>query len=312
MRNVIKIAFSLITLFTIVHNVNGQRYFDERYIYSQAYLHPVLINPGATAHHQGQNLLVNYRNTWATFQGSPKTVTLSYDGLLTDRLGIGVIAFQDKFGALNTTKGQLSFSYIIKSTTNQIGFGLSAEYIKHGLNNFGVDNEILEPGDNLINARRAGTEYIDASFGVYGIYNDQFIYGIALPSLISSRLDETTGDAERDLGFILNVGYKVENSTTGISLTPSIIMKKLNSVPTHLDLNLKLGFLEDKLIGGVNYRLGAEKNLGFLIGLQVERLGFYYSYNVSSLQFQDHNNGSHELTAKLSLGKQKKTENSEM
>ena len=82
-------------------------------------------------------------------------------------------------------------------------------------------------------------------------------------------------------------------------------MKKLNSVPTHLDLNLKLGFLDEKLIGGINYRLGAEKNLGFLIGVEVDRIGFNYSYNVSSLQFQDYNNGAHELTAKISLGKSK-------
>lgn len=311
MKSLYKVAFGLLILVT-TFNAKAQRYFDERYIYSQAYIHPILINPGATAHHQGQNLLINYRNTWSTFNGAPKTITLSYDGLLGKNLGIGVMAFQDNYGNLRTTKGQLSFAYIIKGSTNQIGFGLSAEYIKHGLNNYNVDNSLLESNDYLINLRRAGAEYIDASFGIYGIYNDQFIYGISLPSLVSSQLDNASAELDRDLGFILNLGYKVDNSTTGISLTPSIIMKKLNSVPTHLDLNLKLGFLEEKLIGGINYRVGAEKNLGFLIGVEVERIGFNYSYNVSSLQFQDYNNGAHELTAKISLGKSKAEMSKEM
>ena len=283
------------------------RYFDERYIYSHSYFNPMLFNPGATAQHESQNLLINYRNQWSTFEGSPKSVTLAYDGLLGNRLGLGILVLQDNFGALQTSKGQLSLAYIIKSSVNKLGFGLSAEYVKHGLNNYGTSNTVFEP-DPTYNARREGIEYLDASFGIHGVYNDQFTYGIALPSLISSRIDNTNIDEKRDIGFILNLGYKVMSKQTGISMSPSILLKKLNHVPTHLDLNMKLGFLEEKLIGGVSYRLGADKTLGFLLGMNIERIGFYYSYNVSSQQFQDYNNGSHELTAKIDIGRKKMVE----
>ncbi len=299
--------FSLIILFAFVATlVNAQsRYFDERYIYSQAFLHPVLVNPGATATDGDQNLLINYRSAWATFPGSPKSVTLSYDGLLADRLGMGLLVIQDNYGSLQTSKGQLSFSYIVKSDINKIGFGLSAEYVRHGLNNYGVSTNIGNEDDPEIKARRAGIDYIDASFGIHGVYDDKFTYGIALPSLISSRIDNTISDDKRELGFLLNLGYKVSASTSGISLNPSILLKKFNHVPTHIDLNLKLGFLEEKLFGGVSYRVGAEDNLGFLIGVNVEKIGFYYTYNVSGKQFQDYNNGAHEISAKIKLGSTK-------
>lgn len=297
--------FSLIILFTVVFGaLQAQRYFDERSIYSQAFLHPVLINPGATASDGDQNLIINYRTAWATFPGSPKAVTLSYDGLLADRLGMGILVLQDNYGALQTSKGQLSFAYMLKSDINKIGFGLSAEYVRQGLNNYGSATNI-GVDDPIINSRRAGIDYIDASFGIHGVYDNKFTYGIALPSLISSRIDNSITDENRELGFILNLGYKVISTTSGISLNPSILLKKFNNVPSHVDLNLKLGFLDEKLIGGVTYRVGAENNLGFLIGVNVDRIGFHYTYNVSGRQFQDYNNGAHEITAKIRVGSAK-------
>jgi len=304
MKLIQKIWMPALMCIVFVSSAVAQRYFDERYVYSHSFFNQVLVNPGAIAQHGGQQLLINYRNTWSTFPGSPKTVSLSYDGMLGNRLGIGVLALQDNFGALQTTKGQLGFSYNIKSATNQLGIGLSAEYIKHGLNNYNAGSSLNEP-DAVINARREGIEYIDASFGVHGVYNGQFTYGIALPSLISSRIDNTTVNDEREIGFMLNFGYKVTSATTGISMSPSILLKKLNNVPTHVDLNLKLGFLEEKLTGGVTYRVGADKMLGFLLGMNIDRIGFYYSYNVSNQQFQDYNNGSHEITARVDIGTKK-------
>ena len=85
-------------------------------------------------------------------------------------------------------------------------------------------------------------------------------------------------------------------------MTPGIIMKKLANVPTHIDLNLNFGFLDDRLLGGVSYTLGADKRLGFLLGTKIEKLNFYYSYNTSSHLIQDYNNGSHELTLGVNFG----------
>ncbi len=299
MKN-LKINILLFCLFTI-GLLNGQRYFDERHVYNQAFLNPAFLNPGAISHDGGQSLTANYRNQWASFPGSPKTITLSYEGRVANRLGMNLLILQDNFTSLQTSKGQLGFSYNIESDINKIGFGLTAEYVRHGLNNFGINNSIGNEDDPIIRARRSGIDYIDASVGAYGIYDDKFTYGIALPSLISSRLDELSADESRELGFILNLGYKVK-SVSGISLAPSIWFKKLNNVPAHVDLNLNAGFLNEQLTGGINYRLGADKSLGFNIGAKIEKVGFFYTYNVSSYQFQDLNNGGHEITAKIFLG----------
>ncbi len=299
---IVKIAFVASVLSIISLSVNAQtRYFDERYIYTQAQLNPQLINPGAIGSTMDQQILINYRNKWAGIDGSPKTVTLSYNGAVGNRLGVGVNIISDRYGSLETTKAAFGVSYTIKSETNQIGFGLSTEYIKHGLSGFGNS----DPLDPLIALGLTGAEFFDASFGLYGTYMGRLTYGLSLPSLVSSRISETNIETpDRDLGFILQVGYKMDVQTD-ITITPSIIAKKLAFVPTHVDLNLNFGFLQDKLIGGVSYTLGADKRLGFLIGTKIEKLNFYYSYNTSSNLIQDYNNGSHELTLGINFGKKK-------
>lgn len=292
----------LFLLFALASGIQAQRYYDERYVYTQAFLNPSFLNPGAINSGGLSSLAVNYKNVWASFPGSPKTITLSYEGKVAERLGVNFLVLQDNFTSLQTSKGQLGFSYQINSEINKLGFGLTAEYIRHGLNNFGIQSSTYDPEDPITKARRAGIDYIDASFGAYGVYDNKFTYGIALPSLISSRLDNSAGVDSRELGFILNFGYKVKSADTGISLQPGVWIKKLNNVPTHIDLNLNAGFLNDNLVGGINYRVGAEKTIGFNLGAKVENIGVYYTYNVSSYQFQDLNNGGHEITAKYTFG----------
>ncbi|MBK8624499.1 MAG: PorP/SprF family type IX secretion system membrane protein [Saprospiraceae bacterium] len=151
--NIIKSIFVLFGMLSISMMVNGQsRYFDERYIYTQAHLSPQLINPGAIGSQMTQNILINYRNKWSGIEGAPTTVTLSYNGPVGNRLGIGVNVLSDRFGELQTTKGALGLSYTIETENNKVGFGISAEYIKHALSGFGN----ADPNDPVFGRALAG------------------------------------------------------------------------------------------------------------------------------------------------------------
>jgi len=291
--NTLKSLFIIAAILTYAQGAIAQsRYFDERYIYTQAQLNPQLINPGAFGHSGGQQVLLNYRSKWAGVDGAPRTVSLSYNGAVGNRLGLGVNLVSDRFGSLETTKIGFGMSYTIKSDDNQIGFGLTGEYIRHGLSGFGN----ADPNDPLIALGTTNAEFFDASFGMYGVYDKKFSYGISLPSIVSSRISESNvADPDRSLGLIVQLAYKLDLHPD-ITFTPGVIFKKLNLVPTHLDVNLNFGFLEDKLITGMSYTLGADKRLGFLIGTKLEKFVFYYSYNTTSSSIQDYNNGSNELT----------------
>lgn len=306
------LSFSIVFLLLGYASNAQERYFDERYIYTQHYIYPTLINPGATAINGFHQVFVNYRNNWASFPGSPKTFTMGFGGPVADRLGLGAQLMSDNYGALNTTKGQLAFSYTVPMETNSIGFGLTTEYIKHSLSG-GEFNDMVNLSDPIIIDRLDGAEFFDASFGIYGLYQSKISYGLVFPSLISSRISEdlNTG-TDREIGYIFHLGYLYRANSGDITIEPSMFIKSLMNVPTHVDLNVKMTFLEERLTGGVSYTLGADKRFGFLVGTKVDALNLYYSYNISSSEFQNYNNGSHEITVGYDIGYGKKQKEKEM
>ena len=279
----------------------NERYFDERYISGLSFLNPVIVNPGATGNDMNHHVFLTYKNNWASFEDSPKSLILSYDGPVADRLGLGAMLLTDSYGELKTTKFQGSVSYTIDTPTNKIGFGLSAEYIQHGLSSDVFTDPLLEQGDILVNDRIAGSDFFDVSFGIYGLYNDKLIYGLALPSLVSSRIDDGDSSTEREIGYLFNVGYRIDDLDSDMVLEPSIWVKKLMNVPFHADINVLARFLDDKLRGGITYTVGADEKLGFLIGTNVNSMHFTYSYSASRHEFQTYNNGAHELSVRFDL-----------
>ena len=284
-----------------------ERYFDERYISSQSFLNPIIINPGATGADESHHLLLNYKNTWAGFEGTPKSLILSYDGRVADRLGFGALLTTDSNGDLETTKFQGSLSYTIDSPTNKIGVGLAAEYIQHALSGDALNNMQLDPTpDPTILDRLDGTNFFDVSIGAYGLYDGKLRYGVALPSLLSSRIDDNDSDIEREIGYIFHVGYIMDNLSQDMVLEPSLFVKKLMFVPFHADINVLGRFMDDKLRGGISYTVGAHEQVGFLIGFAVNTLNFNYTYNASRNEFQTYNNGSHELSIRIDIGSKDK------
>ena len=308
MKYILSFCFVGIFSFVFLSSVNGQsRYFDERYIYSQHNIYPSLINAGAIGANEYQEIFVSYRNTWAGFNDSPKTIAVGYNGPVGNRLGFGAQLLSDSYASLRTTKGQIGLSYTITSPTNTVGFGISTEYIQHNLSGSGLTSPLVDKDDPLILQRLDGTQYFDASFGVYGLYNNKLTYGVSFPSLISSRISDNGSDAERSIGYIFQIGYRLMSEATKISIEPGMVIKSLMNTPSHIDITAKFGFLDDKLTGGVAYTLGGDKRLGFLIGTTVEALQINYMYNVSSADIQTYNNGSHEISVGFRFGKSNAT-----
>lgn len=297
-----KIILFIIIMGLALASQAQSRLIGERSVYTQYFMTPFLVNPGATGQSEYSQVVANYRNAWASFPGSPKTVTIGYDGTLGNRIGIGLIGVSDSYAAFSTTKGGLNLSYTIETPDHKIGFGIAGEYIQHSLRGEALLNPIVDQTDGVILDRLSNNSYLDGSIGIYGSYQNKIIYGIALPSLISSRLGGTTGgNADKEIGYIASLGYRMEIPDKDIVFEPSVYAKKLMFVPFHVDINLKADFLNEQLTAGLIGSVGAEERIGFLIGTQLSNFGFHYTYNMSLHKFQNYNNGSHELSLKMRL-----------
>ncbi|MEL6122394.1 MAG: PorP/SprF family type IX secretion system membrane protein [Bacteroidota bacterium] len=299
MRHIL-LFFFLLMIGLTAHGQN--RLIGERSVYTQYFESPYLLNPGATGLNDYSEVLANYRSAWASFPGSPKTITVAYDGPVGNRLGLGLIGVSDTYAGFSTNKGILNLSYSIKTPDHQIGFGLTGEFIQHTLTSDAVANTIINDTDPAILSRLDGSTYFDGGFGLYGEYKGKVIYGVSLPALISNRINGVGDDnAETEISYIAHLGYRLQVEDKDITFEPSVWVKKLMMIPMHVDINLKADFLNEQLTAGLVGSVGAEERVGFLIGTQVDNFGLHYTYNVSLNEFQEFNNGSHEIGLKLRL-----------
>lgn len=307
--NTTKAAILAVTILLLAGSLStslfGQaRYFDERYISTQGFVNPVLFNPGAIGQSDYHQILVNYRNKWASFDDSPQSFIGSYDGQIANNLGLGAMFVSDTNASLETLKGQIGLNYTVRSESNQLGIGLTGEFIGHNIDAGILNDNTVDASDVLILDRLNGRNFFDVSLGFHGVYDGKFTYGVTLPGLISTMTDDAEDSSvENEFGYIVHVGYKFDVQSYDIKVEPSVIVKSLRYVPLHVDINLLGQFLDERLSGGVTYTVGADEKLGFLIGARVNAFNFFYTYNISRHEFQQYNNGSHELSVRFDIGR---------
>ena len=103
--------------------INAQsRLFGERSAFTQYFLTPFVMHPGASGQNNYSQVIGIYRNAWASFPGSPESFAFGFDGPIGNRIGLGVLGISDSYAAFSTTKGILNLSYTIESEVNKIGF----------------------------------------------------------------------------------------------------------------------------------------------------------------------------------------------
>ncbi len=277
------------------------RLIGERSIYTQYQLTPYLLHPGAAGLEEAGQVTANYRNTYASFPGSPRTMTIGFEGALGNNIGIGVLGMTDQFAAFNTNRGGLMLSYKIESPNNKIGFGLMGEFLQHRLNSSELSNPLVNINDPEIIRRMDGNSFVDAGFGIYGIYMDKLIYGVTLPALLSTKVSGFSDDTKGDMAFIATLGYRHRIPEKDVVITPTVYAKRFMFTPFHVDVNVVASFLGESLVTGLNYTIEGEKRVGFLVGGRTGMFGFNYSYNITTHQFQTYSNGSHELGLTLRL-----------
>jgi len=282
---------------------------QDRGLYTQYYMNWELVNPAFTGTDGEHEILFNYRNRWAGFPGNPKMISVAYDGLITDRVGLGAQLHTENIGALNRLRLQLQYAYHFGNEDLDMSIGLTTEYHQYSLDSDVLTSDFYDADDPIIMAAADNVSFFDMTLGVHGTYRDDLSFGVALPSLIRTRIsdiaiedfDDTLEESPLDYYFVY-AAYRLDMTNGDYYLEPSLAVKKVRRIDTTIDFNLKAGFLDDRLIGGLSYSTGAGNRFGFLVGTNIDNIQFIYSYDASFLDYQEFNAGGHEITIGLTLG----------
>ncbi|MDG1297499.1 MAG: PorP/SprF family type IX secretion system membrane protein [Saprospiraceae bacterium] len=270
---------------------------------------PTLINPAHAGFQEQFQALFNFRNQWTGFKGSPFTYSAGVETPIGKVMGAGFRLWSENIASLTSYKMQLDYAFRYEINKMKVAGGFSTAYKTVNLNPAEIDNTHLDPDDPIVQAYIDGVRVFDASFGLFAKYNDKTSIGFTFPSLVVNKLNSiSTGDDDMNLFsfYTAYFAHELYIREYNVTIEPSLLLRKIRNGAHTLDVNFKGGFLNEKLVGGLSYRIPLEENLtfsdgaaGILLGTDFDNITIYYSYDISLLAFQGYNAGGHEISFRL-------------
>ncbi len=264
---------------------------------------PILVNPAYAGFKGTHQLFFNARTQWIAFPDAPKTVGVQYNGPIGNTFGLGVGVMTESAARLTNFRVRLNYAFRFNlEETVKLSVGFSTEYKQMRLGN-NILTQAIYDFDDIINGAVDGRQLFDASFGVFGTFNDRTFVGLSFANLISARLDDIVTSADENTflnHYVIFAGHRFEFNNNAVSLEPSLMIRQTRDAPFQADVNLKLGFLNDRVMGGISYR--SLKSLGFLFGSEVSNsFRLFYTFDMSLQDIQQFSSGAHELTVGIGL-----------
>lgn len=298
----------LILLAIIMTGALIQAYGQLEGYYRHYLVSPILVNPAYTGFEDQHNLLFNYNSQLSNFSdtGVPQLATASYNGPVSDQIGLGLMISNDSEGSYGRNRTQLSYAFKFELEGLDLALGLATSFERFRLKSTALLDPRIDIQDPVLIDAAAGSKVFDASFGIHG-KTDDFYFGLASPNLIRARVNKDPNVPNETVSGILDYfvaygGYRWEVEDNNFAVEPSLMARKLINSPFMLDVNAKVIFLEDQLIGGVTYTLGGGDRFSILLGTQLTNFNIHYSYTSSFQQSQQYHAGGHEVSIGFSFG----------
>lgn len=286
-----------------------------------------LLHPSMAGAANRSKIRLTARQQWFGVDDAPALQTLSLNGRVGDRIGIGGILYNDSNGRFSQQGVYATFAYHIllsrdEVDLNQLSFGLNVGLLQEKL-----DESDLIGGTNPNDPNIAGIEQQDSYFNVdFGVsyYYLEFFAHATVKNIIPQKRDIFSDDYETDnqRQYIASVGYDIAPFNSKWSFEPSVmfLVKEVTSEAS-VDLNAKVyrQFDFGTLWGGLSYRRtfdGAEytasgtssvnnQKLQYLspfLGLNYKNFMFAYTYSYQANSVVLTDSGFHQITLGYNFG----------
>lgn len=265
--------------------------------FNQYIFNELVINPAYAGTKGVFNVNAIYSNQWTGFTGSPTTQTLSVDGPITDKIGVGLHLINDKIGAENQNGIFGSYSFKVKiGDIFKLSMGIAA-----GTTNFNIDGNKLitqNPDDPQVPKSMINKFRFDSKAGVF-FYSERFFAGFSCSNITANIFkSKDLMVANQVRHYYLTSGY-VFDIAPKFKFKPSFLIKEDFKAPTNIDIN---GFLlyNERFWLGASVRTGAKifttNDLESALKLRdavlfmaeynindLFRIGYAYTYSISAL-----------------------------
>jgi len=282
-----------------------------------------LLHPSMAGAANCAKVRLTARQQWFGQDKAPALQTASFNGLVGERSGVGMILMNDVNGYHSQKGAKFTYAHHLRFSRdevdlNQLSFGLSAGFSQSSLDetDFMINNPTYDPNINGTIVQKAS--YFNMDLGATYQFLDFYAH-FTVKNIIASQRKLYTDREPVDLKrVIFNTGYTFGDSEN-LMIEPSIMFQHIMATKESLfDLNVKAyKQLEmGKLWGGLSYRRsldGAQYVEGLsvntqkmqyitpIIGFNYKQfmLSYTYSHLLGNVKFD--NGGFHQITLGLNL-----------
>ncbi len=281
-----------------------------------------LIHPSMAGAANCAKIRLTARKQWFDQADAPALQTLSFNGRVGEKSGIGIILFSDKNGYHSQKGVKFSYAHHIMFSRdeidlNQLSFGTSVGLIQSQLD----ETEFLQSGDfdPIIDGTIVQKDsYFNIDIGASYNYLDFYVHGTVKNAIETRRGIYTEYESDNLRKYLLSAGY-VFGDKDRILWEPSILFQLVDKTKEKtIDINMKAykNFDFGKLWGGLSYRRsfdGAEYLSGNaissqklqymtpIVGINFKNYMFAYTYSHVSGDIKFDNGGYHQITLGINL-----------
>ncbi|MFM6935215.1 MAG: PorP/SprF family type IX secretion system membrane protein [Flavobacteriales bacterium] len=257
----------------------------------------LLVNPAQAGANAYDNVSLLASKSYVGFTGAPKTIAGVGNFRLFKNFGLGVSAFNDQLGPINTTRASVDFAYHLKLSSKwkmSLGLRGSASSINIDLPSL-TTTQLQDP--HMQSVLSSGTNF-DAGWGLL-VYSKNLYFGLSQPRLMNTKfINANVTDYVEGKSFVSYLGGDF-NLNKLWSIRPVAMVRYVKALPTLIDISTTFTYKE-MLDLGLNYQYGS--NVGVIVGHEVNKklyIGYNYTYPISSLNRIS--SQSHEVVIRLKL-----------
>lgn len=282
-----------------------------------------LIHPSMAGAANCDKIRLTARKQWFDQADAPALQTLSYNGRVGERSGVGIILFNDKNGYHSQKGAKLTYAHHLMFSRdefdlNQLSFGVSAGFFQSQLD----ETEWLQSGDfdPIVNGMIVqDASYFNVDIGASYNYLDFYVHGTVQNAIETKRKIYTDSESANLRKYLLSAGY-VFGDSERILWEPSVLFQLVEKTKEKwIDVNIKAYKNLDfgKIWGGLSYRRnfdGAQYLNGSsaavaqkqqyitpIIGVNYNKFMFAYTYSYLSGAINYDTGGFHQITLGIDL-----------
>jgi type IX secretion system PorP/SprF family membrane protein len=298
-KETMKNITSIFTLFLLSINLFGQS--DPSFRQNQ--FNVLQLNPAQTGSNEQNELTALSVNSWIGLEGAPKTVTISGNFNVNNRMGIGFTALNDEAGPLRTTRLGISGAYHLPISKRwKVSLGLNGF-----ISNVGVDLPSLST--TVLNDPHMATSLttgmqLRAGWGLL-CYGEKAYFGLSQPIIGNVNfINSEMSNFVQAPSLIAYAGFELDMINSW-RLRPNVVYRYVPTFPLYLEMTSM--FTYDKKIDiGLSYQVlgSASAILGIKLN-DVFYVGYAYSYPTTKLNRVVFN--THEIGIRTTFGRSKKS-----